>query len=198
MNEAMNRQLTEFAQSVRVKTEAVNTAKHQDILSLQTALSEYISDRTQALMRQGLSVTDIQNALRAAIEDTEPQVSQPDAADTPEETDEMLEPPVSQMVYYLPMPETMITDFSAGALDKNGLMERICASPDIAALAMADEISLVLAGFDKDKTLEKATEGGEIVAGPDGEAFMPEHLHVTSFDNMQYASRLKIKADQQN
>lgn len=140
----------------------------------------------QELMKQGLSVAEIQDTLRAALDDMVPQTYAPDADDADDESDELLESPVGVAVYYIPMEEAVIDAFADGGLDKKGLMERIYASTDFVPLELGEGISFVLIDFGKDEVMEDVTDGGEIVAGPDGEAFMPEHLRVTEADGYQY------------
>jgi hypothetical protein len=181
----MNTQLDEFVRQVREKTGEVDTASGQKALELQTKLSVYIAEQTQNLMKQGVSIMEIQNALRATTDRVE-QTYAPDADEFDEETAERLKPPVSVFTFFLPVEEAMIAAFAAGNFDESGLMEHIRMSADITPLEMTEGLDLVLSDFGKNQALCDVITGGEIVAGSSGEAFMPEYLTVKEADGYQY------------
>jgi hypothetical protein len=52
---------------------------------------------------------------------------------------------------------------------------------------MMDGLDLVVSDFGKNQELSEVIGGGEIVAGSDGEAFMPEELIVKEADGFQYS-----------
>jgi hypothetical protein len=66
-------------------------------------------------------------------------------------------------------------------------MEHIRVSADITALEMTEGLDLVLSDFGKNQALCDVIISGEIVAGSDGEAFMPESLTVKEADGHQYS-----------
>jgi hypothetical protein len=182
----MNPQLDEFVRQVREKTEELDTASGQKALELQTKLSVYIAEQTQNLMNQGISIMEIQNALRSATDRVE-QTYAPDADEFDEETDERLKPPINVFTFFLPIEEAMITAFTAGNFDESGLMEHIRTSVDSTPLEMTEGLDLVLSDFGKNQALCDIIINGEIVAGSSGEAFMPEYLTVKEADGYQYS-----------
>jgi hypothetical protein len=182
----MNPQLDEFVRQAREKMEEVDAASGQRALELQTNLSAYIAEQTQSLMNQGVSIMEIQDALRAAADRVE-QTYAPDKDESDEEMGERLEPPINVYTFFLPVEEAAIAAFAAGNFDGPGLMEHIRASADITALEMTEGLDLVLSDFGKNKALCDVIISGEIVAGSDGEVFMPESLTVKEADGYQYS-----------
>jgi hypothetical protein len=182
----MNPQLEEFIRQVREKMKEVDTASGQKASELQTELSAYIAEQMQNLIQQGVSVTEIQDALRAATDRVE-QTYAPDADEFDGDTGERLEPPLSVFTFLMPLEEAAIAAFTAGDFDRPELMERIRLSPDITSLEMMDGLDLVVSDFGKNQELSEVIGGGEIVAGSDGEAFIPEYLTVKEADGRQYA-----------
>jgi hypothetical protein len=181
----MNPRLDEFAHRVKVKMEEVDTASGKKALELQTELSAYIAEQTQILMNQGIPVMEIQNALRAAVDRVE-QTHAPDADESDDELSERLEPPLYTFTFFLPIEETSIAAFSTGDFDVPAMIERIRISPDIIQLEMSRGLELILGDFGKNQDLSEVIAGGEIVAGSDGEAFIPEELIVKEEDGSQY------------
>jgi hypothetical protein len=186
-DESMNTdlQLADFARFVREQTEKVNAARGKQAEQLQMELSVFIGQQMQSLMAQGLSVTEIQNAVRAAVTDIVPQTYAPDI-DESYNNGESLNPPVSVTTYFLPIEENVITDFTSGKLNETAFLELLFTSPDITPLEMTEGIDLVLSGYGKTNAYDEVTCGGEIVAGPDGEAFMPEQVDVREQDDHAY------------
>ena len=175
MEENTDNLLAEFARQVREQIDKVNAAKGKQAEQLQTALSKFITEQVQALVKQGLPVMKIQETLRAAT-DMVPQTYAPD--DTGDDSGEALEPPVGSITFFLPMDESIINAFTAGKLGKAELMDLLGSSPDITPIEMSGGLDLVLTDYGKNMALDDATGGGEIVAGPDGEAFIPENLDI--------------------
>jgi hypothetical protein len=182
----MNSQLDEFVLQVRKKMEEVDSASGQKALELQAKLSVYIAEQMQNLMNHGISIMEIQDALRAATDRVE-QTYAPDADELNEETGERLEPPVNAFTFFLPVEEAAITAFADGNLDAAGLMEHIRISVDSTPLEMAEGLDLILSDFGKNQALYNVIAGGEIVTGSDGEAFIPEYLTVKEADGYQYS-----------
>jgi hypothetical protein len=180
----MDPQLDEFVRQVKEKTGEVNAASGQKALELQTKLSVYIAGQTQKLMKQGVSVTEIQNALRAAAGVEQTYAPDMDAFD--EDEAERLEPPISVFTFFLPVEDALIAAFAAGNFGEPELIERIRASSDIRALEMTEGLDAVLGDYGKNKALCNLITGGEIVAGSGGEAFMPEYITVKEADGYQY------------
>ena len=183
MEENKEQLLNEFARQVREQFDKLNAAKGKEAEQLQTELSAFITEQTMAFVKQGLPVLQIQEALRTAT-DMVPQTYAPDDSgdDSGEDSGEALEPPVGSVAYFLPVEESLIASFTAGKLKAAALMDMIGASPDIAGIEMTDGLDLVLTDYGKNMALDDATGGGEIVAGPDGEAFMPENLEIRYLD----------------
>jgi hypothetical protein len=94
--------LSEFVRQVREKTAAVGQSSGKQAAELQTALSAFIVEQMQMPMAQGLSVTEIQNALRAAV-DAAPQTYAPDTSPSEDDSGEPLEQPIAETVYFLPL-----------------------------------------------------------------------------------------------
>ncbi|MCL1815566.1 MAG: YfbM family protein [Treponema sp.] len=182
----MDLQLDEFVHQVNKRMEEVDASSGHMALELQTRLSVYMTEQIKKLMKQGIPVMTIQDALRTAVNDRVEQTYAPDADDNDEETGERLEPPIGGITYYLPMEEAVIAAFAAGDLDGMALVEQIRESPDITLLEMTDGLDLVLSDFGKNQKLCDITYAGEIVAGSDGEAFIPEYLNVKEADGYQY------------
>jgi hypothetical protein len=182
----MEPQLDEFVRQVREKTEEVDAASGQKALELQTNLSAYIAEQTQSLMNRGVSIIEIQDALRTAADRVE-QTYAPDKDESDEETGERLEPPINVFTFFMPVEEAAITAFAAGSFDGSGLMECIRASEDIIVLEMTEGLDLVLSDFGKNQALCDVIIGGEIVAGSNGEAFIPESLTVKEADGHRYS-----------
>ena len=179
MEDTIDNQLAEFTRQVKGQFDKLKAAKDKEAEQLQTSISAFITEQTVALVKQGLPVLKIQEALRSAA-DMVPQTYAPD--DTGEDSGEALEPPVGSIVYFLPMEESIIGDFSAGKIGKTELMDLLYRAPDITPIEMSDGLDLVLTDYGKNLKLDDATGGGEIVAGPDGEAFMPENLNIRNLD----------------
>jgi hypothetical protein len=184
--DGMNPELDKFARQVREKMGELDTASGQKALELQTELSAYIAEQTQNLMNQGVSVMEIQDALRAAADRVE-QTYAPDADKSDEDMSERLQPPVSVFTFFQPIEATTITAFAAGDLDAPGLMKHIRISPDITPFEMSEGLELVLSDFGKNQALCNVITGGEIVTGSNGEAFIPEYLTVKETDGYQYS-----------
>jgi hypothetical protein len=180
----MNPQLDEFALHIREKTEEMDTASGQEALELQTQLSVYIAEQTQSLVNQGISMVEIQGALRAAADRVE-QTYAPDADKFDEETGEGLESPVIVFTFFLPIGEAAIAAFAEGNFNDPELMERI--RLESTPLEMTEGLYLVLGDFDNDQALYNVITGGEIVAGSGGEAFIPEYLTIKEADGYQYS-----------
>jgi hypothetical protein len=183
---AMNPQLDEFARQVGAKTEELGAASGQKASELQAELSAYIAEQTQNLMNRGVSIKEIQGALQAAAGRVE-QTYAPDAAESDGDMGERQEPPLAVFTFLTPVEEETIAAFTAGDLDESELMEHIASSPDVTRLEMADGLNLALSDFGENQALSDAIISGEIVAGSDGEAFIPEYLTVKEADGRQYA-----------
>ncbi|MDR1507457.1 MAG: YfbM family protein [Treponema sp.] len=183
----MNPQLDKFVRQVKEKMEAADAVPGKKALEERTKLSAYIAEQTQNLMSQGISVMEIQGALRAAA-DTVEQTYAPDAADFFNDGKlERLELPIDTFTFFLPVEEATIAAFADGNLDEPGLMDHIRASFDITPLEMTEGLDFVLTGFGKKQELCDIIISGEIVAGRNGEAFIPEYLLVKEVDGYQYS-----------
>ncbi|MDR0403576.1 MAG: hypothetical protein LBH35_08330, partial [Treponema sp.] len=162
----MNTRLDEFARQLKLKMEEVDTVSGKKALDLQTELSAYIAAQTQTLVNEGISVMEIQDALRAAAGRVQ-QTRAPDAPDTPDadesdaESGERLEPPLCVFTFFLPMEEAAIAAFAAGDFDAPAMIERIRLSPDITSLEMMDGLDLVVSDFGKNQELSEVIGGGE-------------------------------------
>ena len=69
--------LTEFARQVREQFDKLNDSKGKEAEQMQAAISTFITEQTFALVKQGLPVLEIQEALRSAT-DMVPQTYAPD------------------------------------------------------------------------------------------------------------------------
>jgi hypothetical protein len=183
----MNPQLEEFARQAGAKMKELGASSGQKASELQAELSAYIAEQTQNLMNQGVSITEIQNALQAAAGRVE-QTYAPDADEFDGDMGERLEPPLSVFTFLMPFEEAEVAAFTAGDLDEAELMEHIASLPDVTPLEMTDGLDLVLSDFGRNQALCDALTSGEIVVGSDGEAFIPEYLTVKEADGQQYAA----------
>jgi hypothetical protein len=179
-----NPRLDEFVRQVQAKTAEAAAASGVKAAALQSELSRFIVENTTKLMKKCLSVTEIQDALRTAT-GTVPQTYAPDADESGEDYSEHLDPPVAVTEYYLPLEDAAIAAFAKSELNAAWLFTRIRESPDIAPITMAEGLALIVTDFGKKPELQDVT-GGEVVAGPDGEAFMPEYLSVTDAEDYSF------------
>lgn len=173
----MNPAINQFVRGVKEKMAEADAASGRRAVELQAELSAYIVRQTRNLVSRGVPVAELQDALRAATGRVE-QSYAPDADKPGEETGERLEPPVSAFTVFQPLEETVIAGFASGGIDGPLLMERIRGASNSTALEMTEGLELVLSDFGKNRLLCRVITGGEIVAGSDGEAFMPEYLTV--------------------
>jgi hypothetical protein len=90
----MNPRLDEFARQVGAKMGEIGASSGQKASELQAELSAYIAEQTQNLMSQGVSVTEIQDALQAAAGRVQ-QTYAPDADQFGGDTGGRLDSPLS-------------------------------------------------------------------------------------------------------
>ena len=183
MNDA-EQKLNEFTMQVRERTQAVNAARGKEAEQLQMELSQFIGKQMQLLLQQGLPVMAIQDVIRAAFEDITPSAHEPAEAENYD--GELVESLISAMVCYLPMEGEVIDSFAAGNLSKSGFIEKVGDSTGIETFENLSAIEYILTDFGKDETFSMVTDGGEIVAGADGEAFIPETLTFTEQGGSQF------------
>jgi hypothetical protein len=182
--DVQNPGLDEFVHQARAKTAEIG-ASGAKAEALQSELSRFIVENTTRLMQAGISVVEIQDALRDAA-DTVPQTYAPDADESGGDSGEPLEPPVAVTEYYVPLEDAATAAFAKGEMDAAWLLTRIKESPDCTPITMGEGIALIITDFGKKPDLQNATGGGEVVAGPDGEAFMPEYLSVTDTEDYSF------------
>ena len=173
--------LDAFVRQVEAKSAEVAAAPGAKAEALQTALSRFIVETTARLMKEGRPAAEIQEALRAAANRV-PQTYVPGANESHGDYSEPLEPPGAVTEYYFPLEEAAVEAFARGELDAAGFLARVRESSG-APITMGAGIALVITGFGKNPELKDAAGGGEVVAGPDGEAFMPEYISVTDAEN---------------
>jgi hypothetical protein len=177
--------LNEFVRQAQAKTAEAAAAPGPQGEALQSGLSRFIVENTRRLMQEGLSVAEIQDALRAAV-DTVPQTYAPDADKSGGDYGELLEPPVGVTEYYAPLEDAAAAALTKGELDAARFFFRLRESPDSTPITMGDGIALIITDFGKKPELQDAAGGGEALAGPDGEAFMPEYLSVTDAEDYSF------------
>lgn len=175
MDKALADSVSEFAGQVGEMTKRMNAARGAEAEKLRTEVSLYIGKRMQELMALGAPVMYIQDAVRSSLEEM-PQSYAPDADG--DEKDDVPEEPVGCAVCFLPMDESVVADFASGKIGIDEMTDIICASSAV-PLEMTEGLDLVLTDYGGDQTMEDITESGEIVAGSDGEAFIPEYLELT-------------------
>jgi len=184
--QAMLPQLMEFARVIQEKTNEVRLADSKTAMDLQTALSVYMGEQMQILMGQGISVSEIQDVLRDAMEYPE-QTYASDADSSTDDMDEQLALPINEIVYFMPVNEAIVSDFADGNLDPIGLMQLINDAKDIGFIETSEILDTVLPCLRKSPIVDDVISGGEIVADSDGEAFMPEHLHAKAHNGYEIA-----------
>jgi hypothetical protein len=180
-----NSALDEFVRQVGAQAAEAGAASGAKAAALQSELSRFIIENTTRLMREGLSVSEIQDALRAAA-GTVPQTYAPDANESGGDYSEPLEPPVTVTEYYVPLEDAALAAFAKGEVDAAWFFARVKESPDSTPITMGEGIALIITEFGKNPVLRDAAGGGEVVAGPDGEAFMPEYLSVTDAEDYRF------------
>ncbi|MCL2031772.1 MAG: YfbM family protein [Methanomassiliicoccaceae archaeon] len=176
MDEAAVGALADFTDGLRKKLDGVNAAKGKEAEALAADLSSFIERNMRELMQQGISVAEIQKAVQAATE----RVPQTHASDA-EGGDEEYEDPellVSSSICFLPAEDAVIAAFAAGEFGGEEMMNRLTSSEDEISVEMSEGLDLVLTDYGKDPSMDDVTGGGEIVTGPDGEAFAPGTLDL--------------------
>ena len=172
--------VSEFARQVREKTDEVRTLKGRAAEDKQREVALFIGQRIQELMALGISVMEIQDAMRAAT-DVVPQTYAPDAEENADSED--MDASVFELTYFVPMDEATVTAFAEGKIDDTGLMKIILGYSERPYITMPEGLDLVLTEFGKYPDMEEASGGGEIVADNEGNAFIPEHLDITEADS---------------
>ena len=177
MSNDAHEMLAEFARKIREMTDRLNASKGKGTEQLQMELSMYIGNGMQALMSAGLSVAEIQEAVRAATE-TVPQTHAQDDDGTGGR--DISDPPIIPVIHLIPMDEAVIDAFASGGIDSGELMDIIDSSLDMASIVMESALELILTDYGK--YAEADISCGEIVTGEDGEAFTHDPLDVPGTD----------------
>jgi len=177
-------QLSEFAKRVREWIDKIGSSKGKDAERLQSELSHFLAEGVQLLMARGVSLTRIEKVIREAT-DVVPQTYAPDADEQDDYVDEPMGSPTAEVMLFLPMDEGTVEAFAEGKISSDEMMDML-STPDAVPIELSLGLELVLTDFGKDETLSEATGGGEIVAGPDGEAFIPELLDMRTKDGGRF------------
>ncbi|MDR3201113.1 MAG: YfbM family protein [Spirochaetales bacterium] len=185
-----------------------NGMKAKKLLEMQTELSGFITDTTRKLMAAGLGITGIQNALRAAPdrvpnsyasdadEDDDAVIDEDGDCDDGDYDDdyaidaykkngkdfsEKLSPEqiLSMKIFtvFAAVDKELITAFEEGRTGGQELMDEIGKANTSVSLKGTETISLVAGNYREDSGFDNIS-GGEILAGPDGQAFLPEWFEV--------------------
>jgi hypothetical protein len=192
----MNKQeaLKTFVAEIKARMDGIAAAQRRrprpdPLPGMQNALSAFIADGAARLMSAGLSVTAIQEAVRAAT-DPAPDAPRQNGADTGEapaapeknnlnDNDKQGDDDTGDvtgldlLTTFAAADENLLRDFSEGRLTGRALLDAL--GRDALVLEnTAGALPLVLAECREDGEFDALTSGGEILAGPDGEAFTPQ------------------------
>lgn len=189
MNSDALHKLTDFCETAARKSFFIGKAKGGEAERLANELSEYITEETQALVKLGVSVNEIQQNMRSAMERYEQEQAR--ESETPESHLSIQEnssySDITITVYFVPMQQSVIEDFASGFCGKKEFASGVCAAADVAAFENLEGVSLLLTGYGKIPNNVEITEGGEIVADSDGNAYLPESWEFSSPDGQTFS-----------
>ena len=172
MNQDPTTELDDFVAEAVRRTLFIQQAAGKDIARLSAEFSAYMTENVQAFMEKGVSVMDVQNRIRSALEATvssEP-VPGPAVNDRPRNS-EVLEGEINSRICFIPLAERAVADLSDGVTDQDAFIEALSASSeDIAVIEMSDGLTFVLTDFGKSPAFDEVADGGEIVTDSTNEA----------------------------
>jgi len=176
--------LEDFSKDIREKMEETVFSKNKYSKKREREMILYIAERTGEMVKLGVSEEKIHSALDAAGDAVRRTAREEGLSGFEDDPDES---PDAGIVCVLPMHEDTVKAFSSGDIGDEGLMNAIDEKmPDLAIVDLAEGLELVLTGFGKDMSMDGVVYGGEIVAGSDGEAVIPECLEVTAPDGESF------------
>ena len=192
----MNQELTEFARQMKKDQDEIAAASGRKQKKMAQEWSAKFGLWRQELLKQGISEEEISKSVGIAYGITPEQFdaanslsihNDDDVGEGSDESGEVPELPIDTTDYFCPMDEDVIKAFAAGELDDGGLIKIICDSSTLEAFDDLSGVGYVLNDFDEESPCSAVTEGGEIVADADGNAFIPGHIDITDPDGYEYA-----------
>ncbi|MCL2148685.1 MAG: YfbM family protein [Methanomassiliicoccaceae archaeon] len=177
MDEAASKALADFIDGLMKRMDAVYSARGKEAETAGGTVNAFIEKNMRDLIGLGIPVAEIQKAVQAAT-DRVPQTRAPDSGREEDGEDEGAMPPLRGCVCFVPADGAAIAAFAAGGLDGDGLMDRMLSDQDETCIEMPDGLDIVLTDYGRDPSMDDVTGGGEVVAGPDGEAFIPGLLDI--------------------
>ena len=184
----MDKQLQDFAAEIIRQTKTVQSLRGAEAMTAQTELSLYIGEQTQKLMAAGVNIYDIQDCIRAGMEDS----MTTDASYETENTEEILFEEVNEfgelnpLTHFVAVNEELITQFESGEISKQDFPNHFMSGKHLACDSL-ELITAVLNDYGKTDTFDDIYESGEVLAGKDGEAFIPEWLEFKEANGARYA-----------
>jgi hypothetical protein len=185
MEENQQQELNKLIEEIRAQQASIEEGQKQGlsakkVLELQGGLSTFIGTKVGELSAQGISISRIQEVIRAAM-DRVPNTYAPDAPpqddfeDDEEGTDIDPEdlPDLAITTIFKAVKKTVIADFEEGRIDEKNLIDLLTRDACVFNNTI-EAIGLVLGNYREESDFDPVTDGGEILTGPDGKAFVPE------------------------
>ena len=185
MNEIMSERIAALREAAIEYQDKIHAEQNPDKTAhIQSEFVSLITDEMQTMIAQGASARDIQEVqdiLRAAFEPI-PNSYAPDATETSEETEPVLDVEdllqLGQQTFLIPVDATLISDFEAGQIDEETLIDRLSEIDALILQESLEIIDLLVNNYDSEETIF----GGEILAGLDGNALV---LNPLTFKNTE-------------
>ena len=183
----MDQRLQDFTRQIAEQTKAVQSLHGDEAMAAQTKLSLYIGEQMQVLLAAGLNVYDIQDCMRAAMEEPSPATDTEETSSDEEASEEITSmDDINPATHFVALNEELIRQFETGAISKQDFIHHLTVGKHFASDAI-ELIAAVLGGYGKTDAFEIIDEGGEILAGADGEALIPEWLEFEESNGPRYA-----------
>jgi len=170
--------LMEFAEEIKSRSAVIKGLRGDEAMQQQMNLSTYIGSRMQELLSQGYDVFEVQKCLRDAMEAAEKEEvktvsneSDSNISDISKEETDIDE--IDTISSFFAIDSQRIRDYSEGKISKKDFVEVLKQSEKL----FAEQLELLefVLGDDKDNDFTDIFTG-EVLAGADGEAFVPQWL----------------------
>lgn len=184
MNTETSKKLEAFVKHVQQKTAEVQSLKPKEAEKVQMELAAYIGAKMQELMAEGADINVVQEKLRSAMNYV-PNSYAPSVEEADETSIESLEN-LNPQTYMFAVKNELLDAFFTGELSEKEFIRQIADKTWFVA-KLLDVMQVVLGEYGKDKRFETFAAGGEIVAGPDGEALIPQWLEGVTPEGQNFA-----------